>query len=267
MHVIRFVDEKEQVHTGVRIDAGNASLIEGSLYGAFTVTDRQALVQRLLPPIEPVNIIAIGLNYRRHAAESGADVPEFPVIFSKLTSSVIADGETIELPEDAPDEVDYEAELAVVIGKRARHVSEADALDHVLGYTCANDVSARDCQKRRDLQWTRAKSFDTFCPLGPSLMIDPEFDPNQADIRGRLNGDVMQSSTTADMIFNVPFLISYLSQHFTLHPGTVILTGTPEGVGMGQAPARYLRPGDRYTVEIEDIGPLSNPVSKAGADG
>lgn len=261
MHIIRFIDEKNQCRTGVRIDEGHARLIEGDLFGDFTETSEKALVQRLLPPIDPVNIIAIGLNYRRHAAESGAGVPAHPVIFAKLTSSVIATEETIVLPQDAPDEVDYEAELAVVIGRTARHVSEGEALSHVLGYTCANDVSARDCQRRRDLQWTRAKSYDTFCPLGPALLIDRDVNPDALAIRGLLNSEVVQSSSTADMIFSVPTLISYLSQHFTLPPGTVILTGTPEGVGMARQPPRYLQPGDRYTVEIEGIGQLNNPVS------
>jgi 2-keto-4-pentenoate hydratase/2-oxohepta-3-ene-1,7-dioic acid hydratase in catechol pathway len=185
-------------------------------------------------------------------------------VFVKLTTSVIAHGEHIVLPADAPDEVDYEAELAVVIGKTARNVTEADALKHVLGYTCANDVSARDCQARRDKQWARAKGFDTFCPLGPVLLMDEAVNPNALAIRSRLNGELMQESNTRDMIFSVPGLIRYLSQQFTLLPGTVILTGTPEGVGVARKPPRFLCAGDTITVEIDGIGELSNPVKKAG---
>jgi 2-keto-4-pentenoate hydratase/2-oxohepta-3-ene-1,7-dioic acid hydratase in catechol pathway len=260
MKLIRFEDERGQVLLGVPADEQRASVVEGTLFGERRVTDRQAAVRRLLAPVEPVNIIAIGLNYRRHAAESGASVPEHPLVFAKFTSSVIGPGDPIVLPADAPDEVDYEAELAVVIGRTARKVSEVDALKYVLGYTCANDVSARDCQRHRDRQWTRAKSFDTFCPLGPALLIDPAVNPNALAIRARLNGETVQDSSTGDMIFSVPQLISYLSQHFTLAPGTVILTGTPEGVGFGRTPPRYLRPGDTINIEIDGIGELSNPV-------
>jgi 2-keto-4-pentenoate hydratase/2-oxohepta-3-ene-1,7-dioic acid hydratase in catechol pathway len=168
--------------------------------------------------------------------------------------------EPIVLPADAPDEVDYEAELAVVIGRTARKVAQADALKYVLGYCCANDVSARDCQIRRDKQWTRAKSFDTFGPLGPCLVVDPKLDPNARPIRAILNGQVLQDSNTSDMIFSVPYLVSYLSQHFTLLPGTVIATGTPGGVGCTRKPPVYLRAGDEITIEIDGIGRLTNPV-------
>lgn len=273
MKVIRFVDISGRVQLGELLGqlgegpngatpAGpaKARLIEGDLFGAFTVTDDVAEVDRLLPPVEPVNIIAIGLNYRRHAEESGASIPDEPLVFSKLTTSLTGPRDAIVLPLDAPDEVDYEAELAVVIGKTARHVREADALKHVLGYACANDVSARDCQKRRDKQWTRAKGFDTFCPLGPCLLIDSKVDPNALAIRSMLNGKLMQDSDTADMIFTVPKLIGYLSRQFTLRPGTVIVTGTPEGVGCARKPPVFLRDGDTITVEIDGIGKLVNPV-------
>ncbi len=260
MKVIRFDDGSGKVRHGVPVAGGAARLIRGAMHQNFEVTDETAPVHRLLAPIEPVDIIAIGLNYRRHAAESGASLPEEPLIFSKLTSTVIAPGEPIRLPASAPDEVDYEAELGVIIGRTARNVSEADALHYVLGYTCANDVSARDCQRSRDRQWTRAKSFDTFCPLGPCLLIDPKLDPNALAIRARLNDRQVQSSSTADMIFNVPFLISFLSHQFTLRPYTLILTGTPEGVGMGHKPPRFLQAGDTITIEVEHIGELKNPV-------
>ena len=265
MKVIRFADREGIVRLGevseLATDA-TARLIAGDLFGRWTVTEEVAEVARLLAPLEPANMIAIGLNYRRHAEESGAAIPDHPLVFAKLTSALLAPGDTIRLPHSAPDEVDYEAELAVVIGKTARHVSREDALNHVLGYTCANDVSARDCQKHRDRQWTRGKSFDTFGPLGPCLVIDPALDPNTLPIRSRLSGRVMQESNTADMIFSVPQLISYLSAQFTLLPGTVILTGTPEGVGCAREPAVYLRAGDTIEVEIDGIGTLVNPVRR-----
>ncbi|UCD27340.1 MAG: fumarylacetoacetate hydrolase family protein [Planctomycetota bacterium] len=264
MKVIRFEDEKGRIRLGEAIDDEKARLIEGDLMGSFNVTDTTVGIGGLLAPLDPVNIIAIGLNYRRHAEESGLAIPDEPLIFSKLTSSVTGPRDPIILPTDAPDEVDYEGELAVVIGKTARKVTEAEALDYVHGYTCANDVSARDCQIRRDKQWTRAKSFDTFCPLGPCLVIDPEMDPNILPIRSRLNGRLMQDSNTADMIFSVPKLISYLSHQFTLLPGTVIVTGTPEGVGCARKPPVFLRAGDTITVEIDGIGELINPVKQDG---
>lgn len=260
MKLIRFEDQTGQVRLGEPVEANQAKVVRGDLLGTYEVTGETARVRRLLAPLDPVNVIAIGLNYRRHAEESGKSVPDRPLIFIKLTTSVIGPGEPIVLPASAPDEVDYEAELAVVVGKTARKVSEADALKHVLGYTCANDVSARDCQARIDLQWARGKSFDTFCPLGPCLVIDPAIDPNALGVRTRIGDEVLQDSNTKDMIFSVPYLISYLSHQFTLVPGTVILTGTPEGVGFGRKPQRYLRPGDTITVEIDGIGELTNPV-------
>jgi 2-keto-4-pentenoate hydratase/2-oxohepta-3-ene-1,7-dioic acid hydratase in catechol pathway len=264
LRIIRFEDESGTICLGEPAGDETARVIVGDLFGTFESTDEVRVVRRLLAPLIPTNIIAIGLNYRRHAEEGGSQVPEHPVVFAKLTSSLANPGEPILLPIDAPDEVDYEAELAVVIGKSARHTNIEDALDHVLGYTCANDVSARDCQQRRDLQWMRAKSFDTFCPLGPTLLVDPELNPNSLPIRSKLNGKTMQESNTDDMCFSVPTLISYLSQHFTLLPGTVILTGTPEGVGFAQRPPVYLRDGDTISVEIDGIGKLTNPVRREG---
>lgn len=264
MRIIRFEDESGTICLGEPAGDEAARVIVGDLFGTFESTDEVRVVRRLLAPLVPTNIIAIGLNYRRHAEEGGSEVPKHPVVFAKLTSSLANPGDPIFLPIDAPDEVDYEAELAVVIGKSARHTKIEEALGHVLGYTCANDVSARDCQQRRDLQWMRAKSFDTFCPLGPSLVVDPELDPNSLPIRSKLNGKTMQESNTDDMCFSVPTLISYLSQHFTLLPGTVILTGTPEGVGFAQHPPVYLRDGDTISVEIDGIGELTNPVRREG---
>jgi 2-keto-4-pentenoate hydratase/2-oxohepta-3-ene-1,7-dioic acid hydratase in catechol pathway len=260
MNVVRFEDNNGQIRWGEFIDESKARAITGDLFEAWSVTNQTVEIRRLLAPVHPVNIIAIGLNYRRHAAESGLQVPAEPLVFVKLTTSAIGPGDPIVLPAAAPDEVDYEGELGVVIGKTARKVTEADALQYVLGYTCANDVSARDCQIRRDKQWARGKGFDTFCPLGPTLLVDREVNPNSMAIRTRLNNQVMQNSNTADMIFSVPFLVSYLSHQFTLLPGTVIVTGTPEGVGVARKPPVYLRPGDSISVEIERIGTLTNPV-------
>jgi 2-keto-4-pentenoate hydratase/2-oxohepta-3-ene-1,7-dioic acid hydratase in catechol pathway len=262
MKLIRFEDAAGAVCYGEPVEAGRARRVEGDVFGTYRVTDRVAEVRRLLAPVAPPNVIAIGLNYRRHAEEGGQPLPKEPLVFVKLTTSVIAPGEPILLPVEAPDEVDYEAELAVVIGKTARKVSEADALKYVLGYTCANDVSARDCQVRRDKQWARAKGFDAFCPLGPCLLVDPTLDPNTLPIRCSIGGEILQNSNTRDMIFSVPHLISYLSRQFTLLPGTVILTGTPEGVGVARKPPRFLREGDAVTISIDGIGELTNPVRK-----
>ncbi len=205
------------------------------------------------------NILCIGLNYRRHAIESDMPIPERPILFIKPTSTLCPHEGDILLPQT--EELDYECELAVIIGKAAKNVSEEDALDYVLGYTCANDVSARDWQLKLDKQWARGKSFDTFCPLGPTLVPASEIpDPNALRIQTRVNGITLQDSNTKDMIFSVREIISYLSQGMTLLPGTVILTGTPEGVAMGRTPSPWLKPGDAVEIEIEGIGVLRNQV-------
>jgi 2-keto-4-pentenoate hydratase/2-oxohepta-3-ene-1,7-dioic acid hydratase in catechol pathway len=241
-------------------------IVEGEQVAFLTETgliptgETAALTEvHLLAPVEPPNVLALGLNYGRHARESKMQVPDHPLLFLKATTSVIGPGEPIVLPHMAPAEVDYEAELCLVIGKRAKNVSEAEALDYVLGYTCGNDVSARDCQLRLDGQWARGKSFDTFCPLGPWLETEIK-DPDNLHIRSLLNGQVMQDSHTSDLIFNCRQLISFLSHNLTLLPGTVIMTGTPEGVGFVRQPPVYLRPGDVIEIEIEGIGTLRNEV-------
>lgn len=183
-----------------------------------------------------------------------------PLIFLKATTSIIGPDDPIVLPQSAPDEVDFEAELGVIIGQMARNVPESAATDYVLGYTCANDVSARDCQKRRDRQWARGKSFDTFCPIGPVMVPRDAIDATHVGIRSILNGQVMQESNTAEMIFSIAKLVSYLSHQFTLRPGTLILTGTPDGVGAARTPPRFLKPGDEIAIEIDGIGRLSNRV-------
>ncbi len=217
-----------------------------------------AEVKHFLPPVEPPNIIALGLNYADHAKEGKWDLPPAPVIFLKATTSLLGHLSPIILPAEAPAEVDYEAELTIVVGKEAKNVPEEKALDYVFGYTCGNDVSARDCQMRMDKQWARAKSFDTFAPIGP--VIETELEPSGLSVQSRLNGKVMQDGNTRDIIFKVPAIVSYLSRQMTLLPQTLIMTGTPPGVGFARKPPVFLKPGDRIEVEIEGIGTLVNPV-------
>ena len=210
---------------------------------------------KLLAPVAPPDVIAIGLNYRRHADESGFKYPPAPVIFLKLAGSVTGPETDILLPAMAPTEVDYECELALVIGRTCRSVSEADALKYVLGCTCGNDVSARDCQTRLDSQWARGKSFETFCPLGP--WIETDVDPDDLAISCRVNGEVRQDSRTSLLVRGVDELVAWISNVMTLLPGDVILTGTPAGVGP-------LQPGDTVSVTIENIGTLTNRVVARG---
>ncbi len=263
MKIIRFQNSSGIVQHGALQTDGSALLIEGDIFGAPCVTAATADVQKLLSPIAPVSINCIGLNYRRHAAESGAPVPKWPVLFYKPITALQHPGDFIEIPTHlASAQVDYECELAVVIGRVAKNVSKADALGHVLGYTCANDVSARDWQRDwGGSQWCRGKGFDTFCPLGPCLVTTDEItNPNDLKIKTTVNGETLQDWNTNDMIFDVSTLIEFLSGSTTLLPGTVILTGTPHGVGMARNPPRWLQPGDSVTIEIEKIGRLTNPV-------
>jgi 2,4-diketo-3-deoxy-L-fuconate hydrolase len=212
-----------------------------------------------LPIERPGKIVCVGMNYRDHAAESGLEVPDHPVLFAKWGNSLIGPGEPILLPAGF-DQVDYEAELGVVIGTRARGLGVGDALGAVAGYVCVNDVSARDLQFA-DGQWTRAKSLDTFCPVGPRLTPAAEIpDPQRLRIRCLVNGDALQDSSTEHMVFSVAELIAFISEGVTLEPGDLIATGTPAGVGFTREPPVFLRPGDEVTVEIEGIGALTNPV-------
>lgn len=213
---------------------------------------------KLLAPVQPRDIFAIGLNYREHADESEMKRPDAPLIFIKATSSVIGPNDDIVLPKMAPNEVDYEGELVIIIGRTCGRVSEAEALDYVLGYTCGNDVSARDCQLKIDAQWARGKSFDTFCPLGP--WIETDLDPDNLPISLKLNGQVMQSSDTSRMIFNCATLVSYCSHVATMKPGTIIMTGTPPGVGFAREEPVFMKAGDTVEVTIGGIGTLSNGV-------
>ena len=220
-----------------------------------------ASIRPLAPVSRPAKIIGIGLNYRDHAAESGQPIPEEPILFPKFANSVIGPGEPILLPE-ATEQVDYEAELAVVIGRMTRDVSVDDALSYVAGYTCANDVSARDLQFRSS-QWMLGKAIDTFLPIGPWLVTADEItDPQALAIRCVLNGRTMQDSSTAQMVFGVAELVAYISRTLTLEPGDLIATGTPPGVGAARTPPVWLEDGDEVTIEIEGIGTLTNPVRR-----
>jgi 2-keto-4-pentenoate hydratase/2-oxohepta-3-ene-1,7-dioic acid hydratase in catechol pathway len=215
---------------------------------------------RVCAPLRPASIVCIGLNYLDHVRETGMEAPSRPLVFSKLRSSVIGPGDAIRIDPAVTTQVDWEVELGVVIGRQAHRLAVEDALDVVFGYTAANDVSARDVQFG-DGQWVRGKSLDTFCPLGPALVTRDEVpDPQQVGLRTRVNGETVQDSTTAEMVFGVAELISFCSHSFTLLPGDVLLTGTPWGCGAFADPPRYLRAGDVVEVDVDGIGTLANPV-------
>jgi 2-keto-4-pentenoate hydratase/2-oxohepta-3-ene-1,7-dioic acid hydratase in catechol pathway len=265
MKLFRYQDRDGNLGYAVE-HADGARAVDGDIFGDFTVSERTVADAKYLAPLVPPAILGIGLNYRQHATEINAPIPEFPIVFMKPPSAVQHPDEPILLPSHLPsDEVDYECELAVIIGRTCKNVAREQALDYVLGYTAANDVSARDWQIRRGgSQWCRGKSFDTFCPLGPVIVTTDEIpDPNALSIKTVLNGEVVQDWNTNDMIFDVPALIEFLSADTTLLPGTVILTGTPQGVGMARKPPMWLQNGDSVTVEIEGIGSLTNPVQAA----
>jgi len=248
---------------GLGRDALRDALAAGvDLAAAPAVADSTTLdAVRLQSPLTaPTKVLAIGLNYADHARESGLEPPKSPVTFVKTNNSIVGPGDGIRYSKEDSEQVDYEAELAVVIGRRARHVSEADALGYVFGYTNCNDVSARDAQFS-DGQWIRGKSFDTFCPLGPWVVTADEIpDPQALRIACRVNGTTLQDSTTGEMIFGVAAIISYLSRFMTLEPGDVIATGTPFGVGFARTPPVFLLNGDVVEIDIEGIGVLTNPV-------
>lgn len=268
MKVIRYQDSSSVVHYGRQHDDGRVTRLDGDLFAATTDSGETADVAKTLAPVIPRDIICIGLNYRKHAEEGNQPIPENPVVFMKNSGAMQHPGDPIVLPRTLrSDRVDYECELAVVIGKECYNVAKADALDYVLGYMCANDVSARDWQRNGGGgQWCRGKMFATFCPLGPCLATADEIsDPNSLSIRTVLNGETMQDWNTNDMIFDVPTLIEFLSSSTRLAPGTVILTGTPHGVGAARTPPVFLKHGDSVTIEIEGIGSLTNPVVDEGA--
>ena len=264
MRIIKFIDEAGHHQFGKDFENGQATLLDGDLITGLVETDKIGNVKKLLAPVMPPAIFGIGLNYHKHAKETGMETPKYPVVFMKNPAAIANPEDPILLHSSCmePPEVDYEAELAVVIGQAVKDVRTADALDYVFGYTAANDVSARRWQGRRGSgQWSHSKSFDTFCPLGPELVTAAELqDPQNLRVTCELNGQVMQDGNTGDMIFPVAELISFLSTGATLQPGTVILTGTPSGVGFTRKPPVYLMPGDAVAVTIEGIGSLRNSV-------
>lgn len=263
MKLIRARTERGEVAQLALMPDGSTQQVDGGPFGPWRPTGRVVEAGQRLAPVQPTQVIGIGLNYAEHAAEGGISVPKFPVLFFKGVNSVAGPEDEIRTPYRAgSDKLDYEAELAVVIGRDCRDISREDALSYVAGYTCANDVSARDWQlDKGGSQWSRGKSFDSFCPLGPTLVTTDEIsDPNVLSIRTFVNGEMVQNSNTKHMIFDIPALIEFLSADTTLVAGTVILTGTPEGVGFGRTPQRWLNPGDTVKVEIDCIGTLVNRV-------
>lgn len=217
---------------------------------------------RILPPVAPSKVIAVGQNYLDHIKEQGIEPPDEPVLFANFPTSVIGHGDEIRWPDSLTQKVDYEAELAVVIGRRAKAVSEEEALDYVFGYTACNEVSARDLQMS-DSQWTRGKALDTFCPIGPVVVEKDEVpDPQNLPVKCRLNGETMQDSNTSQMVFTVAQLIAFITEGITLEPGDVVVTGTPPGVGNFRNPPVFLNPGDIVEVEIGGVCTLSNPVGE-----
>ena len=263
MKIFRHLDKAGNMGFGRFDEEGRTFLIVQKPDGGFESTNQSITPFQLLTPIDFRCIYAVGHNYRAHAEETGAELPKHPMIFMKAPTTVQNPGDPIVIPRFLrSDKVDYEGELGVVIGRPCKNVSPEEAMSYVLGFVAANDVSARDWQKEKGGgQFCRGKSFDTFCPSGPCLVTADEIpDPSKLTIRTFVNEDKMQESSTDDLIFDIPHIISFLSGSTTLLPGTLILTGTPSGVGDARDPRRYLVPGDEVTVEIEGIGMLTNPV-------
>jgi len=252
MKLVRFLAQGKPV-CGI-VNGDEISELDGDFFSPFKTRKAAHVFSqvKLLPPCNPSKVVAVGLNYRDHAHELGLAIPEEPVLFLKPPTAIIGPGESVICPRES-SRVDYEAELGVVVKDRTRDISPEEAPDHILGYTCANDVTARDLQKK-DGQWTRAKSFDTFCPVGP--WIETDLDPGDLLIQSYLNGERRQSSRTSQLIFNVHELVSFISGIMTLEPGDLIITGTPAGIGP-------MKPGDEIEVRIEGIGSLKNVVQKA----
>ena len=265
MRIVRYLSQEGDVRYAAEEPSGRCFDLTGNIYHAFEVTDHEAQMVKLLAPVEPRVLLCIGLNYRDHAQEQGSALPQWPMLFIKSPNSLNHPGDPIAIPTHlASAEVDYEGELAVVIGRDCKNVRREAALDYVFGYTIADDVTARDWQKKYGGgQFCRGKSFDTFAPVGPALLTKDEIpDPGRLRIQTRVNGESRQDSNTSNLIFDIPTLIEFLSGSTTLLAGSVILTGTPNGVGMAMKPPRFLQPGDVVEVEIEKIGVLSNPVAK-----
>lgn len=254
MKIVRFL-EQGRARYGV-LEGEAVRPLEGAPYDGVRFAAQPAIPLkglRLMTPVEPTKILAVGLNYRDHALEMGEALPTEPTIFMKPLSCLVGDGDTVRLPSILTRRVDYEAELVAVMGRRAQNISEAEAWDYILGYTCGNDVSARDIQQQGK-QWDFCKGADTFGPVGP--WIETELDAGNLDIRMRVNGELRQHSNTNQLVFSVPFLVSFLSRWMTLEAGDIIFTGTPSGVGP-------LSHGDVMEVEIQGLGILRNPVTKA----
>ena len=250
MRIIRYQIKSEVPKYGWMVE-DKLGEVEGDIFGSYKRKEAKTPLAEvnLLPPSQPTKIVCVGRNYIDHAKELGNEVPKIPLIFMKPPSSIIANGETIFLPPQSR-QVEHEGELVVVIGKRGKNITAEAASDYIFGYTVGNDITARDLQKSDEL-WTRAKGFDTFCSFGP--WIDTEFDPSDAVVTCRVNGQMRQMASTRDMVFNVGVLIAYISSIMTLEPGDLLFTGTPAGVGM-------LEDGDVVDVEIEGLAKLSNPV-------
>lgn len=253
MKIVRYTADGGDPAYGI-LEGSTVFALQGDMYGEFSKGDEVGSADsvKLLAPVEPGKIVAIGLNYKEHVTEldKSRKLPEFPVMFMKPQSGIIGPGDPIELA-NPENETHYEAELVVVIGKKARDVSEDEALDYVLGYTAGNDVSDRKVQYASG-QWIQGKGYDTYCPLGP--VVETELDPSKVQVQSRLNGEVRQNSNTEILIFSVPFLVSYVSKVMTLNPGDIIMTGTPHGVGP-------MKQGDVIEVDVEGVGVLSNPVT------
>jgi 2-keto-4-pentenoate hydratase/2-oxohepta-3-ene-1,7-dioic acid hydratase in catechol pathway len=250
MRIVRYQSGEEAPRFGWLLE-DKLGPIDGNLFGRYRRREAKMPLTgvKFLSPVVPSKIVCVGRNYVEHARELGNEVPKVPLIFMKPPSSIISNGDPIVLPPQS-SQVEHEGELVIVIGKRGRNITAEEARKHILGYTIGNDVTARDLQ-RTDDQWTRAKGFDTFCPFGP--WIDTDFDPSDAVVTCRVNGQMRQMASTRDMVFSVGTLVAFVSSVMTLEPGDLIFTGTPSGVG-------ELRSGDRVDVEIDGLGKLSNPV-------
>lgn len=250
MRIVRYQQKDEAPQYGWLLD-DKVGEIDGDIFGRYRRRDANTprAEVKLLAPSQPSKIVCVGRNYVDHAKELGNEVPKVPLLFLKPPSSIISSGEAIVLPPQSA-QVEHEAELVAVVGRRGRHITTEEARNYILGYTVGNDVTARDLQKT-DGQWTRAKGFDTFCAFGP--WIDTDFDPSDAVVTCRVNGQMRQMASTRDMVFSVATLVAYISSVMTLEPGDLIFTGTPAGVGP-------LKPGDRVDVEIDGLGAISNPV-------
>ena len=261
MKHVRFLSKNNIVTNGIAKEDGVIEVIEGDILDNYVSTGEERTVDDIAEYMVPVDIpaiIALGDNYADHAKECNEEIPALPLIFLKAVTSLTAHMSNIVLPQIAPAEVDYEAELGVIIGKRAKNITPEQAPDVIFGYTCVNDVSARDCQLKIDRQWARGKSFDTFAPVGP--MVETELDPSAVRVRLFLNSQCMQDDTTSSLIYPVFDVVSYLSRNMTLLPGTLILTGTPAGVGCARDPQVFLKAGDKVVVDVDGVGRLENTV-------